>query len=168
MREHEPQNVETTGRNGERGSALIIAILVTVILTLLGISFLMMAETENKIAQNELLSTQTLYVAESAARQVRRWFDHPPNQTSNAWNVLNPPLAAIDRTLRKIDHDGDPATAAIPQNGGSAPIYKQSDATLIFDQPYRPQLEHTLLGTEDGPKPPPAKMALSPTVVAER
>ena len=151
MRDHELDMAGTVERTGERGSALIIAILVTVILTLLGISFLMMAETENKIAENERLSAQTLYVAESAARQVKRWFDHPPRQVANDWNVLNPPLAAIDRTLRQIDHDGDPATAPIPQNGGSAPMYKQSDATLIFDRPYRPLLEHTLLGTEAGP-----------------
>ena len=102
MRHHERQRVETTGRSGERGSALIIAILVTVILTLLGISFLMMAETENKIAENELLSAQTLYVAESAARQVKRWFDHPPNQTGSAWNLLNPKKRARTPYLRSL------------------------------------------------------------------
>ena len=41
------------GRPGERGSAMVLAILVTVIMTLLGVSFLMMAQTENRIAENE-------------------------------------------------------------------------------------------------------------------
>ena len=39
-----------TGSRGERGSALVFAILVIVILTLLGVSFLLMADTENRIA----------------------------------------------------------------------------------------------------------------------
>ena len=41
-----------TSRERERGSALVIAVLVTVILTLLGVAFLLMGETENKIAEN--------------------------------------------------------------------------------------------------------------------
>jgi len=137
-------------REAERGSALLIAILVAVILTLLGISFLLMAETENKIAENERLAAQALYVGETATRQVKRWFDHPPN-LGGTWNVRNPPLAAIDRTLRMIDQDGDPTTAPVAQDGSSsAPRYKQSSG-LVFDRPYRPSLENTLLGTETGP-----------------
>ena len=45
-------------RSSERGSALVISVLVMAIMTLLGISFLMMAETENQIAENEKLSAQ--------------------------------------------------------------------------------------------------------------
>ena len=56
-------------RTNERGSAMIIAILVMVILTLLGISFLLMADTENRIAENEKLSAQALYFAEAGARR---------------------------------------------------------------------------------------------------
>jgi hypothetical protein len=40
---------------------MIIAVLVMVMLTLLGISFLLMAETENRIAENERLGLQALY-----------------------------------------------------------------------------------------------------------
>ncbi len=139
-----------TIRRGERGSAMIIAILVMVILTLLGISFLLLAETENKIAENERLSAQALFAAESGARMVKRWFDRPEADYPNV-NVLNPPLAAVDRTLREIDDDGDPATAAVAQDGSAAhPRYKQS-TDRIFQRPYRPTLEDTLLGTEDGP-----------------
>jgi len=149
MRDRNDDTNEANVR-GERGSALVIAILVTVILTLLGISFLLLAETENKIAENERLSAQALYVAETGARQIKRWFDHPPSE-GGTWNVLNPPLAAIDRTLREIDDDGDPSTAPIPQDGtNAAPRYKQAD-DLIFQRPYRSALVDMLTGTEDGP-----------------
>ena len=45
-------------RGHERGSAMVIAMLVSVILTLLGVSYLLMAETENRISENERLSDQ--------------------------------------------------------------------------------------------------------------
>ena len=153
-RSTEPRRV----RAAERGAALIIAMLVTIIMALLGVSFLLMAETENRIAENERLGAQALYAAEAGARQVKRWFDRPPNLASSASNVLNPPLAAIDRTLRRIDADGDPDTAAVVQDGSNAaPRYKQGvdldgdGDDDVFDRPYRTSLVNTLLGTEDGP-----------------
>ena len=140
--------------NNERGSALIVSILVMVILTLLGISFLLMAETENQIAQNELRSAQALQAAESGARMVKRWFDRP----FSGANVRNPTFGGeIDLTLRLIDADGDPATAPVAQDGGANPRYKQGvdldgdGSDDLFDKPYRGSLAHALLGTEAGP-----------------
>ena len=142
------------GHTSERGIALIIALVVMVIMTLLGIPFLLMGETENRIAQNERLSLQALYAAESGAKMVVRWFDRP----GNAANVANPTLAIIDRTQRMIDGDGNPATAAVQADGTAfKPYYKQgvdnnSDGTDdVFRKPYRPTLKDTLMGTEDGP-----------------
>lgn len=141
-------------RRGERGSALVIAVLVTVILTLLGVSFLLMAETENKIAQNETRSAQALYFAEGGARQVKRWFDRP----GSGFNLANPSLAIVDRTLRMIDTDGAGPNAPFPQDGSAgAPRYKQgvdldgNGIDDVFEKPYRDTLVHTLLGTPDGP-----------------
>jgi hypothetical protein len=145
----------------ERGSALVIAVLVIVILTLLGVSFLLMAETENKIAENERLSAQALYFAEAGARIVKMWFDRP----MNTGNVRNPtPVnSVIDRTQRKVDDDGDPSTAPHPQDGSTWPRYKQGvdingdSIDDVFEKPYRGgatlslRLRNTLLGTEDGP-----------------
>jgi len=144
-----------TLRNGQRGSALVIAILVTAILTVLGLSFLLLADTENRIAETEKLSAQALYFAEAGARQVKRWFDHPGSLTFNlAW----PPLAAVDRSQRKIDTDGAGPNAPVPADGTpAAPYYKQGvdrdgdGLDDIFDKPYRDALVDTLLGTEDGP-----------------
>ncbi len=134
-------------RSGERGSALIIALLVMVMMTLLGVPFLLMGQIENHIAENELLSAQAAYAAESGAHMVKRWFNRPMASS----NLINPPLAAIDFSQREIDEDGDPGTLPVQADGTSGkPWYK--DATNdVFQKPYRTDLKDTLLGTEDGP-----------------
>ncbi len=138
-------------RRGERGSAMVIAVLVIVILTLLGISYLLMAETENRIAENEKLSMQALYFGEAAARQVKRWFDRPPTAATAGENLINPTTAVMDRTLRQIDTDGEGPTTPVAANGSATyPYYKQT-SNLIFEKPYRGTNEDTLLGTEAGP-----------------
>jgi hypothetical protein len=139
----------------EGGSAMVLAVLVVVILTLLGTSFLLIADTENRIAENERLSAQALYFAEGGVRAVVQWFDHP----GSAENLVPLDGAAADRTARTIDDDGDPATPPHPQDGSAWPRYKQdvdSDADGaddLFERPYRDRvdLRQTLLGTEDGP-----------------
>ena len=52
----------------DRGIALIVALLVMVIMTLLGVPFLLMGETENRIAENERLSMQALYAADAGSK----------------------------------------------------------------------------------------------------
>ena len=59
------------------GSALLIAIMVMVVVTLLGITYLFLADTENLIARNERDRAQVLGVAEAGARMVKHWFDQP-------------------------------------------------------------------------------------------
>jgi len=143
--------VKTTSRMArpsERGSALIIALLVTVILALLGISFLLMAETENRIARNERRSAQAFHAALSTVRVVKRWFDFP------ATALGMPAVADVDRTQRRIINETDPYDPAdiTPADGvlGSAPYYKQSIDEL-FERPHRGGPLHQFLGTEDGP-----------------
>ncbi len=139
----------------ERGSALVVAILVSVILALLGISFLLMGETENRIALNERRSAQALYAAEAGSRAVKRWFDYP----ETAFRIPSP--AVVDRSLRMIIDETDPYDSAdvTPADGviGSFPYYKQGvdnngdGVDDLFDRPYRPAMVHSLLGTADGP-----------------
>src|SRR5262245_35723250 len=119
----------STGRKvskeGERGSAMVIAVLVMAILTLLGVSFLLMADTENKIAENEKLSSQALYFGEGVTREVKRWFDRPPYSTIGDRNLVRPTTAVMIRTQRSIDVDGPGPTAAVAADGSvGAPYYK--------------------------------------------
>jgi hypothetical protein len=142
-------------RTSERGSALVIALLVTVILALLGISFLLMAETEHRIARNERRSAQAFYAAQSTVRVVKRWFDFP------ATGVGLPTDAQVDRTQRRMIDESDPYDPAdvTVSDGilGSLPYYKQgidADADTdddLFDRPNRGGMLHQFLGTEDGP-----------------
>jgi len=133
----------------------VIAMLISVILALLGISFLMIAETESKLAQNEKRAAQTLYVAEAGLRVVKRWFD----STDNSLNF--PPPSVVDRTLRRVIDESDPYDPddVITSDGvlGSYPYYKQGvdldvdGVADLFERPYRGGMVHSLLGTEDGP-----------------
>ena len=135
-------------RSCERGVALITALLIMVIMTLLGIPFLLMGETENRIAENEKLSLQALYVAEAGALIAQRWFEQPGDPT----NIMNPPLAAIERSQRLLNKDGAPLTAPEPADAADPdlPLYKQFTDEL-FQAPYRGSFADTLLGTQDGP-----------------
>lgn len=154
----------SNSRRGEEGSALILAALVTVILSLLGLSYLMMAQTENTIAENERNSAAALYVAEAGTRLVIGWFNDP-----TATGYLVPTLADLDRTKRILDHDSNGATARVQGASGDAakPLYKDGTQTLslIFDRPYRSALADTFLGIETGTDPNVAFAAMGPDLI---
>jgi len=143
---------------GERGSALVIAVLLMAILTLLGVSYLFMADTENRIAENERLSAQAFYFGEGVAREVKRWFDRPPYSTEGESNLSRPTTAIVDRSKRHIDVDGPGPTPPVVADGSATlPYYKMGrdlDADGnddLFDKPYRPEPLDMFLGTEDQP-----------------
>jgi Tfp pilus assembly protein PilX len=151
-------------RRGEEGSALILAALVTVILSLLGLSYLMMAQTENTIAENERNSAAALYVAEAGARLAVGWFNDP-----SATGYLVPTLGDLDRTKRIFDHDSNGGTARVQGASGDAtkPLYKDATltASLIFDRPYRSALPDTFLGVETGTDPQSAFATMGPDAI---
>jgi len=137
----------------ERGSALVIAVLLMAILTLLGVSYLFMADTENRIAENERLSAQAFYFGEGVAREVKRWFDRPPYSTAGGSNLSRPTLAVMDRTKRKIDVDGPGPIPAVGADGSPTRPYYKGGVDLdadgnddVFDKPYRPGLADMFLG----------------------
>ena len=135
------------------GTAMILAVLVAAVLTVLGMSYLAISETESRIARNERRSVQAARLAAAGLRVVKTWFDHPADPR----NLLNPTDRVVDRSLRRIDHDGDPATPPWPQDGAAWPRYKQGvdldadGADDLFDRPYRDGPLHATMGTEDGP-----------------
>ena len=132
------------GSQSERGSALIIAVLVMVILTLLGISYLMLAQTENQIAENQLNAQQALFVAEGGARLVMNWFNDP-----TATGYLVPTAAQVNRTIRWYDHDANPGTAVVKGVAAdpAKPIYRDGTDDL-FEKAYRGSNFLSFLGEE--------------------
>ncbi|MCP3979076.1 MAG: hypothetical protein GY716_07060 [bacterium] len=134
-------------RRGERGSALVIAILVSVVLALLGISFLLMGETENRISQNEKRAAQAFYVAESAVRVVKGWFDDPLTA------MELPSSGDATKSARWILDESDPydESDATPADGSAQyPYYKQG-GERNFDRPYRGGALHAFMGIEGHP-----------------
>jgi hypothetical protein len=115
-----------------------------VILTLLGISYLMLAQTENQIAENQLNAQQALFTAEAGARMVISWFNDPTGT-----GYLVPTAAQVNRTIRWYDHDGNPGTATVKASQGDAtkPIYRDGTDDL-FEKPYRGSNFLSFLGEE--------------------
>ena len=132
------------GRAGERGSALLISVLVMVILTLLGISYLMLAQTESQIAENQLNAQQALFVSESGARMVMNWFNDP---TGTGYKV--PTATQVNRAIRWYDHDANAGTASVKGIAGDTtkPVYREGTDDL-FDKPYRGNNYMSFLGEE--------------------
>ena len=54
----------------ERGSALVMSLMVMVIMTMMGVSFLMVSETENQIAVADRDAAQALYLATAGTRMI--------------------------------------------------------------------------------------------------
>jgi Tfp pilus assembly protein PilX len=59
---------------GQRGSVLLISLLLLTVLSLIGGTFLVLSGTEGRIATNQGLAAQALYVAESGAQAAYREF----------------------------------------------------------------------------------------------
>src|SRR5260370_33653462 len=82
-----------------RGSALLVSLMVIVGLSLLGLGFVAISETESAIAKNEQNALQTQSIAEAGAMLIVEWFQNPTWAIANAGmpqnNGTNPNLAAI-------------------------------------------------------------------------
>lgn len=159
----------TPGRApGMRGSALLIAVLVMATLTVLGLGYLALADTETLISGNDRDAEQLLHVGESGMRAVKAWFDQPvTGNPAVSTQVLHRFLEAFDmrnpsfyvRTNRVLDDDGDPNTPPVLADGTAARPYYRQGRTLwapsafldFFHKPYRGDLTTTFLGTESGP-----------------
>ena len=64
-------------RKNNRGSALLVSLMVMVGLSLLGLGFVAISETESTIAKNQSQALQTLTVAEAGAKMAVEWFQDP-------------------------------------------------------------------------------------------
>src|SRR5437867_9988295 len=85
-------------RSSSRGSALLVSLMVMVGLSLLGLGFVAISETESTIAKNQSQALQTLTIAEAGARMAVEWFQDPAWGQTNAGLPANAVCAAYGTT----------------------------------------------------------------------
>jgi hypothetical protein len=148
---HDQAPAPTANRpRSERGSALVITLMILVIMTVFGLSFLMISETENQISVADRDGRQVLYVALSGARIVESWFNVP----DPAENPFVPDRDECNLDRRKGDSDYDGANDIdVPANGGGQ-RYRGGTAAgtyRLFDKPFRGAVRDTFWGSYSHP-----------------
>ena len=116
-------------RRGERGSALLVTLMVVVGLSLLGLSFVAISQTENAISVNERNKTQTTALAEAGAKSVVQWFQDPATMEARGLLPANDNDFKIKRTVNAY-----------------VGYYKPSGR--MFETPYGPKNDDLLFGDE--------------------
>ena len=91
-------------RRFQKGSALLVALMTMVGLSLLGLAFVALSETENAISINEQNHTQTVAVAEAGAKLVLQWFQTPAPMLARG---LMPANAEGYKTRRTVSASTD-------------------------------------------------------------
>jgi hypothetical protein len=135
-------------RNNEksRGSALLISLMVMVGLSLLGLGFVVISETENSISINERNYIQVLATAETGARLVLEWFQDPE------WAQTQGLLPANIQIIKNRRQQTGAAPGSFANYDG---YYKGAPdtppGTLLFDKPHRPRSRDRFFGTADYP-----------------
>src|SRR5205823_2214824 len=105
----------------QRGSALLASLMVIVGLSLLGLAFVAISETESAISINERNHTQTVALAESGARMVVQWFQDPLRMVETAQNVNGLGLMPANTNVFKRQRD----------TGSYQGYYKSDPNTLL-------------------------------------
>jgi len=150
-------------RRDDRGSALIISMMIMVILTMLGITFAVLATQEERISINARDHEQVLYAGESACEIVRAWFQDPAaNDFKPADDEMNYSLRK--GTVFKEDWKNDderalmessPATTDPEVDGSIGNVYiggnLNGSGSARFDKPYRGSNGNTFWGRQQTP-----------------
>jgi len=109
--------------DNEAGSALIMALIATVLLTSLGVGLVMLSNTEGAIASNYRAGSETLYAADAAVERVvqdlllvPRWNDVLSGLTKSSF---------VDVTMTPVAGNGDHLDIAAM----TAEVQAQSDST---------------------------------------
>lgn len=121
-------------RGGDRGSVLIVVVVATAALAMLGIGVLSIGALETSASRSGLDARRAALAAEAGLALVKKWFDAPVG-SAGAWLVPLP--SEVDRSLRRVDPDGDgtfESYAAVPSPWNV--VYRQG-ADDLFDRPYR-------------------------------
>ena len=128
----------TAHRLRQRGSALLASLMVIVGLSLLGLAFVAISETESAISINERNHTQTVALAESGARLVVQWFQNPLRMVETAQNPNGVGLMPANSNVFKHQRD----------TGSYQGFYKSDLTTLLCDLPFGPLAKDEFFGVE--------------------
>lgn len=133
MRNSDPRFHRRRRQKSSRGSALLVSLMVMVGLSLLGLSFVAISETENAISVNQRNKTQTSTLAEAGAKTVVQWFQDPV--TMEARDLLPTNLGDFKRERTVAAYKG---------------YYKPDTAKeLLFDTPFGPKEPNMFFGDEE-------------------
>ncbi|HVT05127.1 MAG TPA: hypothetical protein VHL58_17320 [Thermoanaerobaculia bacterium] len=125
--------VSNLANDEERGSALLVTLMVIVGLSLLGLGLVATSETETSISVNQRNANQMQAIAETGAKAVIEWFQDP-NWARNTVAIMPANTNAV-KTNRTVGGVG----------------YYKSAGGLLFDLPYRPAPVDRFFGTQDTP-----------------
>ncbi len=123
-----------TARLRQRGSALLVALMVMVGLSLLGLAFVAVSETESAISVTERNHAQVVATAEAGAKQVVQWFQDPSTAQSLQMMPDNSTGATWFKTQRVV--------------GSYTGYYKPDTTSKICDTPYSPFEKDMFYGNE--------------------
>lgn len=123
-------NRKRAHRKPQKGSALLVSLMVMVGLSLLGLGYVAVSETESAISVNERNSIQTREVAEAGVKTVIEWFQDP--EWADDVEMLPPNIAQI-KTDRRI---------------AGASIGRYKPAGRLFDKPHKGANENRFFGNE--------------------
>ncbi len=134
----------------ERGSALLTSMMVMVVMTVVGLSFMMVSDTENRISVADRDSRQVLYMALAGTKIAESWFNVP----DGAYNPFVPTRNDCNLTLRVGDSDYDGTNDINVPANGTGDRYRGGTAAgtyRLFDKPYRGAVRDTFWGSYDNP-----------------
>lgn len=133
----------------DRGSALLVSLMVIVGLSLLGLGFVAISETETAIAKNQQGALQTQAIAEAGAKLVVEWFQDPIWGEANGAQPANSVCASYGTTPCSTSGTPGEFMKTVRIIPGYTGVYKSQSGQKLFDKPYRGQYYDRLFGTED-------------------
>src|SRR5262245_38681502 len=125
-------------RRDARGSALLVSLMVMVGLSLLGLGFVAISETESAIAKNQSQALQTMTIAEAGAKMAVEWFQDPLWGINNAGMPANAACANFGTSPCSTNGTPGQFMKTVRTVGDYVGVYKPTAGTRICDKPYRP------------------------------
>jgi hypothetical protein len=130
------RKLRRTAQRKDRGSALLISLMIMVGLSMLGLGFVAISEIESAISVNERNALQAQAAAEAGSRLVMEWFQDPD------WGLADGAMPVNNVTTY-------PDMKTTRDTGSYEGVYKSGASDKLFDKPYKPASSDRFMGTED-------------------